>query len=1492
MRRQYFYLILATLFVGCAQDRPVRFVQNDDANLTAIRALDGHRYPVKTLAEIRGIKTSAATDVDLKNYSKVNALNFVNFESEEATLLQKDILFRALPNTEGIYSVCYEVNNTHVVLHKVAKPEYLPSQELTYKRTDVSCLNEGEVAIPLSGYPARLYGTYRVLDANEERTHLMRKVPVQTRGQAEYVEYNPASRVDFDAITKVDIFPSDFLVGSDDNDEDNQWFYNSVIVKTSRDANFYGGVVQGQELSVGFKNVSRVKFKKENNAIVGIDANIAEEIVEGSSGDSEGGEDSNEVSSIDLPAQWIDFIVQTVDGRAVLQEEFVDDQHKQAKEDYKDRDFVKINFALINKNQFESKYLYFPKATLNKVEVADGYVAVSITYNNYPLEVGPNRIIKVDGVTVKYSFRKAHQPKTKKQRFVKIKDHKRFFGSFYTFRDYLRGSNFLSRRVDRERFHLMNRFIFNDDEEKVIEFHYSRSTPKAFRPVGEKAIEVWNQAFHDAKTGIKVKMGDHDVDLGDLRYNIINFVDDVEGNNSNVGGYGPSVADTKSGEIISATANIYVPVYRRGLERVVRKYIYYKLGAYNKRNPFGELCTVDEDEWKCLTERPILTSDRFEQGMNAVERTNALATMNLAHDYELENFIKIQKIEAQLAEEMDPLTRSLTEKIRNHFLSLLSGSRDLFKRKNYLYGKRGELEKRYEGQLAIQQARQRELRKEKEGGLSSNFMIKANYTNMNKRRIRDIEEHCKDIVNPFIERLKGEIDFTAEITKRNDIDTLEEIGELGVLTKCANRLLPLEFFSSVVHELGHNFGMRHNFAASSDPDNFTHKDENDEFAAKSSSVMDYEQSANYDELHKPGSYDVAYLRYAYANSVEFVKVKEDGTFIKEIVELDPIDHVNPAKMRPISEFARDYEEANNGFKLRKYRFCTDYENVGSLANKDPMCATFDHGSTPLETVRESQKSIQSIFHMSSERFDLEFWHPNLFQYLIFSNIDNMANIYYYWRYALGQFLKEDRYLDTFKNQEELDAKITDMKNSENKTHRENYKLYHDAAVEAYKNIKKLTSLNPRFCVVKKIDNSVEAVEFIPFYQLREDVYNEYDANEHDSTIFDCDYDIALAYLNKEGYQLVGITGSYFDNLERTLNIHSDDEQYYEIAGVSSIKAYALALLNSRELPTMAGFTKYVPSALRDFYPAFVDEPKIREDLIESLMDRLLNGIPIAQLGYPEHTDKYLISYELEEDVLSFLLMGHRNSIMLPPSVDNATENERRRKLFIAKRWPRSLAVSQWPTNHSSRIDSVRTIMDNGQTIFSALPENKIAYAIIKKRELLFQEDRLVESYKAGVFNRDLVKKVIEDEIGDIFLLKDSGAEYSEIKNRVSEIVRKFHALEINDYLKSTIEKILEKEILLSQSEIIISQNGLDKARLGIILRQLSQFAGRDMSIKESSLDKRVDSYFDELSTMLTRAWGVDNIEQIIVNYEKIGKKEKKAQLSMFNTLLGVLIYHY
>ena len=77
--------------------------------------------------------------------------------------------------------------------------------------------------------------------------------------------------------------------------------------------------------------------------------------------------------------------------------------------------------------------------------------------------------------------------------------------------------------------------------------------------------------------------------------------------------------------------------------------------------------------------------------------------------------------------------------------------------------------------------------------------------------------------------------------------------------------------STLVHELGHNLGLRHNFAGSTDKQNFYSVDEAKSLGLQHvpaySSIMDYAAS-EFDELPIFGPYDRAALRFAYARQVE------------------------------------------------------------------------------------------------------------------------------------------------------------------------------------------------------------------------------------------------------------------------------------------------------------------------------------------------------------------------------------------------------------------------------------------------------------------------------------------------------------------------------------------------------------------------------------------------------------------------------------------------
>ena len=133
---------------------------------------------------------------------------------------------------------------------------------------------------------------------------------------------------------------------------------------------------------------------------------------------------------------------------------------------------------------------------------------------------------------------------------------------------------------------LMNRWRLvkkNPDAEisepvEPLVYWVENSTPEEIRPFVVKGIEAWNQAFEKAgfKNAIvaKIQPDDADWDAGDVRYNVVRWASTPDPRYS---GYGPSVANPRTGEIIAADIVQEFNAIKRG-------YTYRKLWGYTKDN--------------------------------------------------------------------------------------------------------------------------------------------------------------------------------------------------------------------------------------------------------------------------------------------------------------------------------------------------------------------------------------------------------------------------------------------------------------------------------------------------------------------------------------------------------------------------------------------------------------------------------------------------------------------------------------------------------------------------------------------------------------------------------------------------------------------------------------------------------------------------------------------------------------------------------------------
>ncbi|MEZ4750531.1 MAG: zinc-dependent metalloprotease [Bdellovibrionota bacterium] len=156
-----------------------------------------------------------------------------------------------------------------------------------------------------------------------------------------------------------------------------------------------------------------------------------------------------------------------------------------------------------------------------------------------------------------------------------------------------------------------------------------------------------------------------------------------------------------------------------------------------------------------------------------------------------------------------------------------------------------------------------------------------------------------------------------------DADMMASIQEGALVEELSDAELEIRIFMPLLaHEMGHNFGLRHNFMASADKKHFA-KD------VKSSSVMDYAFAPQ--EPVGPGAYDVAALLYAYGS--------EDPKAVNELVKQD-------------------------------FYFCTDHEVFSS---KNILCGQHDAGTNLIEVAENMVKRYETHYVINNHRMDRAFF---------------------------------------------------------------------------------------------------------------------------------------------------------------------------------------------------------------------------------------------------------------------------------------------------------------------------------------------------------------------------------------------------------------------------------------------------------------------------------------------------------------------------------------
>lgn len=1028
----YKLLIISFAFlmtVACTKQRDAEFAQGQGENLLTVSEYNGKTFEITTGAPIEGRTQSfsKAQKLDIKSKSVGDeSFSVVSYEVNDplAKKLLGDTPIVGKTNTK--YKGLIKVEQNYLKVYKVGKASDLPLSETTYAIK----LNEEELAVPLIGYPitSRVSVERAKNEYGEKGSTKIEKNEVNI-SDAAFFRVDMSKGEIFEPVLKTDVLPASYFSG--------EWFFTETVTAAPEEESENLGFVGGYDSAL--TPSTRIKFLSNETSMKVVNLNIDERLAEKA--------DANFKTALTLPVSWKSYKVNN-NGQAMSEAE-------DGKVHWSKRPFIQVDFdkSLSTFNNGKSR--------LVALEVKDDYLS-------FATEDG-------EGRRVRYSFLRVKPRNYTAKRL--FKDDKRTFGFFATQKSVVKNFE-ISRQDDIEK----NTFIsrFNPKAGKIV-FNFTKTTPQWIRPSVKQAVESWNEAF--AKAGVQnlaiVLDEEHDVELGDLRYNAINIIENLTA--SSLFGFGPSVTDPFTGEIISATTNVHLTPIREALISEMKDYIKMKLGLLEEGRSAGLAGMIDS--------------------MNLAVTKKTAAGIDVVSDI----FPTVKGLKMYLPDAKNPKTLSL---------------------KNVDFRARDAKNPR-EFDLAI---------------ASGNIHA-------------EIEAQCTDLV-AYVQEIKSQ-------------GLTHNEKEVSVLDSCSRKLVTTKFLGTLVHEMGHNFGLRHNFMASNDSVNFMSvEDTQTKHQVRSSSVMEY-SSFNEDRLVRPGPYDIAAIRFGYADSIEL----KDG----KVVELDTKKNI-----------AQNLGQQN---QARSFKFCTD-EDVSYSTT--PMCQRHDSGVTPLEVVKNIIADYQAFIQKRHFRGDGIGLTPPAYlaQVSMGRTFIPLMRFYTEWRSGLARYLLEDnQYLETL-SEKEFDAVVAKMKKDDQ--WKEFANQYEPVSKKVFDFFFTVATTSNRYCVLEKgseiVLNELEKV--------RSDVF--FNAS---TSVASCAEAAKTGYWEKKGMKLLTETGHFLNSFRFDQSDKAAMEPL-DVVGTIVDRTNASVLLSAR-LPL--GYDAMV----RGFAPSFMDEPKFRKAVQGWALGRLIQGLPGA-----------------------------------------------------------------------------------------------------------------------------------------------------------------------------------------------------------------------------------------------------------------------------------------
>ena len=1114
--------LLVLTLGACVKQRPEQQIQPDKYqqsitmqgpatnktlvfNATTNSFAEMTNYTIKTApAALILAQNSVAEEIFTEAESGVKFLDIANFESDHPLLGGKAAEAFLLGDVNTTYGVAQELTPAHLILYKVVKKE-----DLAFSETTFATFKDGSWLVPIGGYPVTYFRKARVLNEDNRETNITADFPIPGEDFHTATSYrvNKSAFIPFTRFVKSDVLPKSFF--------DGEWYFSETTVDTSYAS---GGVVGDLGASdSNFSSATKIRFRIYDDKLVGENTNVDEEFKE----DPESLNYAT-VFKIDIEHRDFTWFRTGVDALKEIELETMDKTSKR---------YIRLDY-----NTAATPTLSWTDAINSLFGSINNFRNIrDITYGkdyfSFSIRDSQTQSIK------RFSMRKITQSQmAPRQAF---KDDNRIYGAFTTVKakkpDYK-----VNLQEDIDALVLMARHNPNKD----IVYYFTMGTPKDkwHRDIARESISLWQQAFKKAGLAINIRLDESkDVQLGDIRYNVINIVKRA---GSGLLGFGPSLIDSDTGEIVSASMNSGTDGFLEQYFGIVRDYIGRKAGYYYNLKADEQLLQVPGSPLQRIQLFKLM--DRINSGL--VVRDSKSGRYRFVEQDEIKVEDNLYTLPSEeLAEEKSYRSRLDLSSYSEKEVSLLS-------------------------EFGITQGQYLKDVVEKVRKLHAASVAQGALTPFIYSTTSDLGPNFSStmVMDNAIAKNCPEVDALAERLKANpmSVSTPEEIQ---IIKPCVDMFSQIDAVSTVVHEIGHNLSLRHNFKGSVDKRNWPVLNDYQlnyikmpaELAVQmSSSIMEYASSEGQQVM--PGEYDIAAIRWIYKGEVE----KRDGALVR-VDTSKPLERTVPLR------------------ELKPYMFCTDEHRI---LVTDVMCDMHDKGLTPKEAVRYS---IETVYNALPRIYRYDKFAVSSRPYnLMLNEAMSLKTKYDQWRGFLRKYTGMNKgYLQGY-TLETYTKLIEEIRKEEPEALAEHLEVRNMIA----KFLVDIAFISNRYCIVEDADKIQSLFEL---EKVRRELfgYGEY------AVIDSCSSEAAKKFFDEKKMIVKGEFGHFLDggrfDLDPAKVLEPND-----FGGTSSIRMFAMLFLNMRISPS-------INNVIENFNPSMLDEPDLRNYIQFLIMDRLINGVRIA-----------------------------------------------------------------------------------------------------------------------------------------------------------------------------------------------------------------------------------------------------------------------------------------